>query len=48
VVSWTVYFDKVPGLLDVDPDLLAARLDLLSDEERTLLEERLARKEMGM
>jgi len=46
-VRWTPYLHEVAELLDVDPDLLAIRVELMSDEERTLLNERLRGMEAG-
>ena len=44
-VRWTPYLHEVAELLDVDPDLLAVRVELMSDEDRLLLDERLEEKE---
>lgn len=44
-VKWTPYLHEVAELLDVDPDLLAVRVELMDDEERTLLEAMLAATE---
>ncbi len=41
-VMWTPYLHEVAELLDVDPDLVEIRVELMTLEERRLLEERLA------
>lgn len=38
-VTWTPWFSEVAEILDVDSDLLSARVDLLSEDEKRLLEE---------
>lgn len=44
-VIWTPYLHEVAELLDVDPDLLMVRVELMTDDERSLLDEALAEGE---
>lgn len=46
-VAVTPYFHEIAEMLEVDPDLLATRVDLCTESEQQLLGEAVARWEVG-